>query len=123
MAMENGSLISDVPIKASMYRAFSSQPCLITRGYEPTQITGGNHFPTHPCAVPPRGVSRSYVDILNAYLERNLRSNGGVLDGVIFAMVKYTMEDRILKEVCWAGRKRGNLDLGSFHLSHDRRCI
>eukprot|EP00434_Breviolum_minutum_P032689 symbB.v1.2.028908.t1/scaffold3110.1/size63354/1 len=35
---------------------------------------------------------RSYVDILNAYLERNLRSNGGVLDGVIFAMVKYTME-------------------------------
>eukprot|EP00435_Cladocopium_sp_Y103_P037215 s766_g9.t2 len=36
---------------------------------------------------------RSYVDILNAYLERNLRSNGGVLDGVIFAMVKYTMED------------------------------
>lgn len=34
------------------------------------------------------------MDILNAYLERNLRSNGGVLDGVIFAMVKYTMEDR-----------------------------
>lgn len=37
---------------------------------------------------------RSYVDILNAYLERNLRTNGGVLDGVIFAMVKYTMEER-----------------------------
>jgi len=36
---------------------------------------------------------RTYVDILNAYLERNLRENGGVLDGVIFAMVKYTMED------------------------------
>lgn len=36
---------------------------------------------------------RSYVDILNAYLERDLRVNGGILDGVIFAMVKYTMED------------------------------
>jgi len=36
---------------------------------------------------------KSYADILNAYLERDLRSNGGVLDGVIFAMVKYTMED------------------------------
>lgn len=36
---------------------------------------------------------RSYVDILNAYLERNLRANGGILDRVIFAMVKYTMED------------------------------
>lgn len=36
---------------------------------------------------------RSYVDILNAYLERDLRENGGVLDGVIFAMVKYTVED------------------------------
>eukprot|EP00933_Yihiella_yeosuensis_P046398 TRINITY_DN41914_c0_g1_i1.p1 TRINITY_DN41914_c0_g1~~TRINITY_DN41914_c0_g1_i1.p1 ORF type:complete len:391 (+),score=58.21 TRINITY_DN41914_c0_g1_i1:73-1245(+) len=36
---------------------------------------------------------RSYVDILNAYLERDLRENGGVLDGVIFAMVKYTTED------------------------------
>ena len=35
------------------------------------------------------------MDILNAYLERNLRENGGVLDGVIFAMVKYTMEERI----------------------------
>ena len=32
MAMENGSLISDFPIKASIYRGFSSQPCLITRG-------------------------------------------------------------------------------------------
>lgn len=36
---------------------------------------------------------KSYVDILNAYLERNLRVNGGVLDGVIFALVKYTMPD------------------------------
>lgn len=36
---------------------------------------------------------RTYADILNAYLESNLRVNGGVLDGVIFAMVKYTMED------------------------------
>lgn len=36
---------------------------------------------------------RSYADILNAYLERDLRANGGVLDGVIFAMVKYTIED------------------------------
>eukprot|EP00747_Dinoflagellata_sp_TGD_P208085 gnl/TRDRNA2_/TRDRNA2_81602_c0_seq2.p1 gnl/TRDRNA2_/TRDRNA2_81602_c0~~gnl/TRDRNA2_/TRDRNA2_81602_c0_seq2.p1 ORF type:complete len:390 (+),score=56.10 gnl/TRDRNA2_/TRDRNA2_81602_c0_seq2:46-1215(+) len=36
---------------------------------------------------------RSYIDILNAYLERNLRVNGGVLTGVIFAMVKYTIED------------------------------
>jgi len=36
---------------------------------------------------------KSYVDILNSYLERNLRANGGVLDGVIFALVKYTMDD------------------------------
>lgn len=36
---------------------------------------------------------KTYVDILNAYLERNLRANGGVLDGVIFALVKYTMDD------------------------------
>lgn len=36
---------------------------------------------------------RTYVDILNAYLERDLRANGGVLDGIIWAMVKYTMED------------------------------
>jgi len=36
---------------------------------------------------------RTYVDILNAYLERDLRANGGVLDGVIFAMVKYSVED------------------------------
>lgn len=36
---------------------------------------------------------RTYMDILNAYLERDLRENGGVLDGVIFAMVKYTMAD------------------------------
>ena len=36
---------------------------------------------------------KSYVDILNAYLERNLRANGGILDGVIFALVKYTHED------------------------------
>merc|ERR1712232_96761 len=32
-------------------------------------------------------------DILNAYLERNLRTNGGILDGVIFAMVKYSLDD------------------------------
>ena len=43
-----------------------------------------------------KGGFRSYVDILNAYLERNLRTNGGVLDGVIFAMVKYTMEARTI---------------------------
>lgn len=36
---------------------------------------------------------RTYADILNAYLERDLRQNGGILDGVIFAMVKYTVED------------------------------
>ena len=36
---------------------------------------------------------KSYVDILNAYLERNLRANGGILDGIIFALVKYTHED------------------------------
>ena len=63
---------------------------LVSGVYEPTKIAGG-HLPTR-CA-PPSVVGRSYVDILNAYLERNLRSNGGVLDGVIFAMVKYTMED------------------------------
>jgi len=36
---------------------------------------------------------RTYMDILNAYLERDLRTNGGILDGVIFAMVKWTPED------------------------------
>jgi len=36
---------------------------------------------------------RTYVDILNPYLERDLRANGGILDGVIFAMVKYTLAD------------------------------
>jgi len=36
---------------------------------------------------------RNYVDILNAYLERNLRRNGGILDAVIWAMVKYDIED------------------------------
>jgi hypothetical protein len=38
---------------------------------------------------------KKYVDVLNAYLERDLRVNGGVLDGVIFALVKYTYEDLI----------------------------
>ncbi|CAD7941906.1 unnamed protein product [Amoebophrya sp. A120] len=36
---------------------------------------------------------RAYVDLLNAYLERNLRENGGVLDGVLWALVKYDMND------------------------------
>ena len=31
--------------------------------------------------------------MLNAYLERDLKVNGGVLDTVLFALVKYTMED------------------------------
>jgi len=36
---------------------------------------------------------REYVQILNAYLERDLKRNGGVLDTVQFALVKYTHED------------------------------
>eukprot|EP00927_Polykrikos_kofoidii_P016782 TRINITY_DN17616_c0_g1_i1.p1 TRINITY_DN17616_c0_g1~~TRINITY_DN17616_c0_g1_i1.p1 ORF type:complete len:389 (+),score=61.39 TRINITY_DN17616_c0_g1_i1:77-1243(+) len=36
---------------------------------------------------------REYLEILNPYLERDLKVNGGVLDSVMFAMVKYTMED------------------------------
>lgn len=38
---------------------------------------------------------REYAEILNAYLERDLRQNGGVLDGVLFALVKYTHEDLV----------------------------
>lgn len=34
-----------------------------------------------------------YVDILNAYLEKNLKKNGGVLDKVFFATVKYDEKD------------------------------
>jgi len=36
---------------------------------------------------------REYLEVLNAYLERDLKVNGGVLDTVLFALVKYTMED------------------------------
>lgn len=38
---------------------------------------------------------REYVEVLNPYLERNLRKNGGVLDRVLFALVKYTHDDLI----------------------------
>jgi len=36
---------------------------------------------------------RDYAEILNVYLERNLRKNGGVIDTVLFALVKYTDVD------------------------------
>lgn len=36
---------------------------------------------------------REYLEVLNAYLERDLKVNGGVLDTVQFALVKYTMDD------------------------------
>eukprot|EP00928_Gymnodinium_smaydae_P079605 TRINITY_DN63499_c0_g1_i1.p1 TRINITY_DN63499_c0_g1~~TRINITY_DN63499_c0_g1_i1.p1 ORF type:complete len:453 (+),score=87.91 TRINITY_DN63499_c0_g1_i1:101-1459(+) len=36
---------------------------------------------------------REYLEILNPYLERDLKQNGGVLDSVHFALVKYTFED------------------------------
>lgn len=36
---------------------------------------------------------REYAEILNAYLERDLRKNGGVLDAVLWALVKYTVDD------------------------------
>lgn len=64
---------------------------LVFMGFmNPQKSLGESPSNSRPSGPPRR---RSYVDILNAYLERNLRSNGGVLDGVIFAMVKYTMED------------------------------
>jgi len=36
---------------------------------------------------------REYMEILNPYLERDLKRNGGVLDTVQFALVKYTHDD------------------------------
>ena len=36
---------------------------------------------------------KEYVEVLNTYLERDLRVNGGVIDKVLFALVKYREED------------------------------
>eukprot|EP00397_Hematodinium_sp_SG-2012_P039057 GEMP01042583.1.p1 GENE.GEMP01042583.1~~GEMP01042583.1.p1 ORF type:complete len:181 (+),score=30.48 GEMP01042583.1:73-615(+) len=36
---------------------------------------------------------RHFVSILNAYLERDLRKNGGVVDRVLWALVHYSHED------------------------------
>merc|ERR1719473_698179 len=38
---------------------------------------------------------KEYAEILNVYLERNLRANGGVIDKVLFALVKYTQDDLV----------------------------
>ena len=50
MAMEDGPFLSDFPNKTSIQRGFSSQPCLITRGYDlgefgPSRAKSMHRFP------------------------------------------------------------------------------